>query len=175
MGIFLGGLGRLCIGLEEAGRTRVTMVVGFIPLRPTSHLDSKTSVSKSPRLGTHRASFVDNHGMLGEVEKKPLKVELAWVTIVFKVPHRGQDSNFASRIFQIQRRCWDHSAGSGSARWPEASWGHTKKAMVFIPHPLSPTIRHWWVGRVGRWTERQAQKTVVVAHLDPALLNMPRP
>lgn len=97
MGIFLGGLGWLCIGPEEAGGTRVTMMVGFIPLRPASHLDSKTSVGKSPRLGTHRASFVDDHRMLGEVEKKPLKVELAWVTIVFKVSHRGQDSNFASQ------------------------------------------------------------------------------
>lgn len=50
------------------------MVVGFIPLRPESHLDSKTSVGKSPRLGTHQGWFVDYHRRLGEVEKKPLKL-----------------------------------------------------------------------------------------------------
>lgn len=51
------------------------MVVEFTPLRSASHLDSKISVGKSPRLGTHQGWFTDYHGMLGEVEKKPLKLD----------------------------------------------------------------------------------------------------
>lgn len=64
------------------------MVTEFIPLRPASRLDSKISVGRSPRLDTDQGWLIDCHGMLGEVEKLALKVELVCVTAVFKVPHR---------------------------------------------------------------------------------------
>lgn len=70
MGIFLGGLGWLYTEPEEAsGPESPWWVTSY--LRPASHLDSKISVGKSPRLGTHQGWFMDYHGMLGEVEKKP--------------------------------------------------------------------------------------------------------
>lgn len=54
--------------------TRVTMVTEFIPLRPVSHLYSKISAGKSPRLDAHQGWLVDYHRMLGKVEKKQLKL-----------------------------------------------------------------------------------------------------
>lgn len=62
------------VGPEGAGGTRVTTVVEFTPLRSASHLDSKISVGKSPKLGTRQGWFVGSHGMLREVEKTPLKL-----------------------------------------------------------------------------------------------------
>lgn len=47
------------------------MVTEFTPLKPASHLDSKISVGRSPRLDAHQGWLVDYHGMLGKVKKKP--------------------------------------------------------------------------------------------------------
>lgn len=129
------------VGPEGAGGTRVTTVVEFTPLRSASHLDSKISVGKSPKLGTRQGWFVGSHGVLREVEKTPLKLHWHASQLFFKVPHRelpschdhwptptaGQDFNIASRIFEIQRRFWDRSAGSVSVCWPEVSWSTQRK------------------------------------------------
>lgn len=117
--------------------TRVTMAVEFTSLRSTSHLDSKISEGKSPRLGTHQGWFMDYHGMLGGSGEETLKVVLACVTTVFKVSHREvplamtidqpqQQARISTLLLEYSRSregFWDHSAGSMSVCWPEASWG----------------------------------------------------
>lgn len=135
---------------------------------------------------------MDYHGMLGEVEKKkPLSWCVSQLFLKYPpqrasshhdhwpTPTAGQESSFASRIFKIQRRFWDHSAGSVSACGLKLPGAH-RESRDAQTSSLSPTIRHWWVGREGRWMEGQAEKIGAVAHLDPAplwrvLLGMPSP
>lgn len=120
--------------------------------------------------------------MLGEVEKK--KKALYWCVsqLFLKYPHIEVPLTMTIGQHQQQARnpalLLEYSrSGEGfgatlqdpcqpvGLRLPGAH-----KAMMLRHHPLSSTIRHWWVGREGRWTEGQTEKIVAVAHLDPAPL-----
>lgn len=126
-----------------------------------------------------------NAGRSGE---KTLKVVLACVTTVFKVPHREvplgmavgqpqQQARISTLLLEYSRSreglgttLQDPCQSEAGLRLPGA---HKESHDIHIS-PLSPAIRYWWVGRLGRWTE----KTVAVAHVDPdlfwkVLLNMP--
>lgn len=79
------------------------------------------------------------------------------LTTVFKVVHKGpfhhdpwatpQQARLSTLLLEYSR----FRADLGTSLQDQlVSLGDTKKAKMLIPHPLGPTIRHWWMGRVER-------------------------
>lgn len=119
------------------------------------------------------------------MEKKPSKAKkfgklYCWSHTVFKVgqsgsshrdpwptPTTGQDSDFASRMVEIQSRSWDHSAESVSACWPEASGAHKGSHDAHMS-PIGPNHQALVGGEGGKTDrgteEERVEETVAAAH-----------